>query len=391
MHENDNCMTNLNLTHNYRLPESIANRVKEENMKKILVACALAMGVIASAAPAYALDLSGKTVTIRVPFKEGGGSDTLARFLAPFLKEVLPGKPDVIVVNKPGGGGVTGINSWVSSASTDGTDILVGSTSSWVPFVFGAKTVEYDPNNMRAVIGFPRVSVFYTNPERTGVEGPATAETVRRLRDVTLIKGTESPLSYDLGDLAALHMLEIPHIAVFGLGTSDKRNAYLGKEINQNSETLTKYLGILKKDGPGRVSPLFTIGGFDQNGNPIRISELPDVPTFSELYTEVTGELPVGPAYNTMLATHYLRTTLAKSILLPEGTPDDVFDAYVAAFRSLEDNPEYMKGIVADIGARDLVYAEELQRAFRGASGFGAEERAWAEGYMVKTHGVTLD
>ena len=62
------------------------------------------------AAPGYALDLSGKTVTILVPFREGGGSDTLARFLQPHLKAALPGNPDIVVLNKPGGGSVTGVS-----------------------------------------------------------------------------------------------------------------------------------------------------------------------------------------------------------------------------------------------------------------------------------------
>ena len=82
---------------------------------------------------------------------------------------------------------------------------------------------------------------------------------------------------------------------------------------------------------------------------------------------------------------------MAKAILLPEGTSDEVYDAYVAAFRSLEDNAEYMDGIINDIGARFLVYSGDIQAAFAGASGFGDEERAWAEAYMKETHRVTLD
>lgn len=95
--------------------------------------------------PAQAFDLTGKQVTLVVPFSEGGGSDTLARFLQHYLKEVLLGHPNVVVLNKPGGGSVTGTNAWFGSAKVDGTEILVGSTSTWVPYVFGAETVKYDP------------------------------------------------------------------------------------------------------------------------------------------------------------------------------------------------------------------------------------------------------
>jgi hypothetical protein len=188
-----------------------------------------------------------------------------------------------------------------------------------------------------------------------------------------------------------MHMLEIPHFAIFGLSTGDKRKAYLNGETSSNSDTFSRYLGTAKKEGPSRVSPLFVLGGVDSEGNPLRIPELPEVPTFAELFEETTGAKPSGPAYNTFQATHYLRTTLAKSILLPEGTSDAVYNAYVAAFRSLEDDAEYMDGIIKDIGARSLVYSDDMQAAFAGASGFGDEERAWAETYMKETHRVTLD
>jgi len=342
------------------------------------------------ATPVFALDLSGKTVTITVPFREGGGSDTLARFLQPHLKAALPGNPDVVVLNKPGGGSVTGVNGWVSSAKSDGTDILVGSTSTWVPFAFGAKTVKYNPNDMRAVIGYPRVSVFFTNPETTGVQGTATPKGVAELREIKLIKGSNAPLSLDLGDLTALDMLKIPHLAIFGMSTGDRRKAYLNNETSADSDTFSRYANMTKKEG-NRVAPLFVLGGIGTDGKPARIPELPNVPTFAELYEETMGTAPSGPAYKIFQATHYLRTTLAKSILLPEGTSDEVLGSYVAAFRSLENNTEYMDGVKNVIGARSLVYSDDMQAAFAGASGFGAEERTWAETYMKKTHRVTLD
>lgn len=360
-------------------------------LRKMFAALAVSAAALTCVSPAGALDLSGKKVTILVPFGEGGGSDTLARFLQPFLKEALPGHPSVVVLNKPGGGSVTGVNAWVGSAKPDGTDILVGSTSTWVPYVFGAKTVKYDPNEMRPVVGFPRLGVFYTNPEKTGVEGSSSKDGVEQLRGINLLKGAEAPLSLDLGDLMALHLLGIPHRAVFGMSTSEQRRAYLNGEVDANNDSLADFEDMAKNEGPGRVSPLFVMGGFDASGKAKRIASLPDVMTMEELYEAENGKPPSGPDYKTYQVMHYLRTNLAKAIMLPPGTPQEIVDAYVAVFRALEKNPKYLEGMIKDIQAQSFVYGDDMAAAFAGASAFGPEERAAAEAYMRETHGVSLN
>jgi len=357
---------------------------------KYLRPLALALATFAAAGSAHALDLNGKTVTILVPFGEGGGSDTLARFLQPFLKATLPGNPNVVVMNKPGGGSVTGVNGWVGSARTDGTDILVGSTSSWVPFVFGSSTVKYDPAKMRPVVGFPRVSVFYSNPDRTGVKGGSSKDSVIALRDAGLLKGAEAPLSLDTGDLVALNMLEIPHRAVFGMSTSEQRRAYLTGALSANNDSLAAYLDIAKKEGPEKVAPLFVLGGVDGQGRAKRIDSVPDVMTFEELYEAVNDKAPSGPEYKTYQVMHYLRTNLAKSIMLPPGTPDDIVAAYVTAFQTLEKDAKYLAGMEQDLEVQSFVYGQDMVEAFAGIAGFGDTERNAVEAYMRKTHGVAL-
>lgn len=359
-------------------------------LRKFLTGVIASAAILGFTAPVHSMDLGGKKVTILVPFKEGGGSDTLARFLQPYLKKALPGNPDVVVLNKPGGGSVTGVNGWVSSAERDGTSILVGSTSTWVPYVFGSKTVKYDPNEMRAVVGFPRLGVFYTNPERTGVEGASTAAGVEQLQAAGILKGANAPLSLDLGDLMALHLLKIPHRVVFGMSTSEQRRAYLGGEVSANNDSLAAYKDVAEKEGWGRVSPLFVMGGIDAQGKAKRIDSVPGVMTMEELYEAVNGSAPSGPDYKTYQVMHYLRTNLAKAIMLPPGTPQEIVDAWVEAFRSLESDAKYVDGMLNDIEAQSFVYGDELAAAFKGASGFGEEEQTAAGTYMRKTHGVAL-
>jgi tripartite-type tricarboxylate transporter receptor subunit TctC len=66
---------------------------------------------------------AGKTVRIVVGSSAGGGYDTYARGVAPFLAEHLPGKPTVIVQNMPGGGGMNAVIHLDANAAKDGTVI----------------------------------------------------------------------------------------------------------------------------------------------------------------------------------------------------------------------------------------------------------------------------
>jgi len=73
----------------------------EEMMKKIFAA-AVAMSL---ATPALAQDFfAGKNVTILVASSTGGGLDTYARLVGRHFHKHIPGRPNIVVQNMPGGG-----------------------------------------------------------------------------------------------------------------------------------------------------------------------------------------------------------------------------------------------------------------------------------------------
>ena len=61
----------------------------------------------------------GARIVLIVPFKPGGGFDAYGRILAPYLARAL-GARDVVVANKPGGGGYRGANWLYLQAPRDG-------------------------------------------------------------------------------------------------------------------------------------------------------------------------------------------------------------------------------------------------------------------------------
>jgi tripartite-type tricarboxylate transporter receptor subunit TctC len=83
----------------------------------------LAMIAALAVTPAFAQYYAGKTVTIVVGYKTGGGYDATARVLARHLPKHIPGKPNVIVQNMPGANSIIAANHVYAVAKPDGLTI----------------------------------------------------------------------------------------------------------------------------------------------------------------------------------------------------------------------------------------------------------------------------
>jgi tripartite-type tricarboxylate transporter receptor subunit TctC len=87
--------------------------------KLILLGILTSLSLAAAAQPNFA----GKTVTIIVGYKAGGGYDATARLLARHLPKHIPGKPTVIVQNMPGANSIIAANHIYNVAKPDGLTI----------------------------------------------------------------------------------------------------------------------------------------------------------------------------------------------------------------------------------------------------------------------------
>ena len=86
-----------------------------------LVMAVLAAGGSAGAAESY---YKGKTVRIVSVSAPGGGYDTYSRLFARHLGNHIPGKPNVIVINIPGGSGLIGTNYVYNVTKRDGLALV---------------------------------------------------------------------------------------------------------------------------------------------------------------------------------------------------------------------------------------------------------------------------
>jgi tripartite-type tricarboxylate transporter receptor subunit TctC len=93
-----------------------------------------------SVLPAVAQQYPAKPVRIIVPFAPGGGSDFIGRFIAQKLSATIG--TQVIVENKPGAGGVIGIEQGVKSAPDGYNLVLIASSYTVNPSVY---KLNFDP------------------------------------------------------------------------------------------------------------------------------------------------------------------------------------------------------------------------------------------------------
>src|SRR5258708_16203077 len=89
------------------------------NLRLVIGALALLPPLFSSLAAAQP-SFAGKTVSLIVGYKPGGGYDTTARMLARHLPNHLPAKPTVIVQNMPGGNSIIAANHLYNVAKPDG-------------------------------------------------------------------------------------------------------------------------------------------------------------------------------------------------------------------------------------------------------------------------------
>jgi len=166
---------------------------------------ALALALLAAGpdtATAQSGYYAGKTVRIVVGSSAGGGYDTYARAMAPFLGEHLPGKPTVVIQNMPGGGGMTSVLHLDAGAPRDGTAIALFNAGIITDVASNPTNSKVDLRNMAwigsATRSFRACTLWHTS-------GITTIEGLDRNRQVTL--GTVGAQSASYHDAMMLKKL----------------------------------------------------------------------------------------------------------------------------------------------------------------------------------------
>ena len=233
-------------------------------MKKFLVV-AFAM----LALPAFAQTYPNKPVRIIVPFAPGGGSDFIARFMAQRLTESLGSQ--VIVENKPGAGGVLGIEQGIKAPPDGYTLTLIASSYTVNPSIY---KLNFDP-----VTDITPIIQMSQGPLLVVAHPSLPVKTIKEL--IALAKSKPGALSYGSGGMGAPHHIymelfksmtgtDIRHVPYRGGGPA--LNDVVAGHVPMMFGDVGPVTGLLRD---GRVKGLgVTVGK--------RVETIPDVPTLVE-------------------------------------------------------------------------------------------------------------
>ncbi|MBB3898516.1 Bug family tripartite tricarboxylate transporter substrate binding protein [Roseococcus suduntuyensis] len=348
-----------------------------------------AAGAATFAAPAIAqapVSFAGRTIEFVIPFAEAGGSDVWARFLAPFLARHLPGQPNVIVRNVPGGGSITGSNDWAQRARPDGSSLFGPSASTHLPFLLGDRRVRYDYANWTPVIVSPTGGVVWVST-RTGITDGAD---IARLRGQELVFPSQGATGFDLVPILALHLLGLNVRYVFGMrGRGEARIAVERGDASIDHQTTPAYLSqVVPLVQAGQGVPLFSYGLPDAQGVVQRDPSFPDIPTFEEVYQRMHGRAPSGQAYEAYRAASTAAFAGQKPAVLLKSTPAPIIAAYRRAFEAIVADPELKARGEAVLGVYPQAVGDAADSLYRHATTISPEAREWARNFLTTTHNV---
>jgi tripartite-type tricarboxylate transporter receptor subunit TctC len=311
-------------------------------------------------------DYKGETVEMMIPLAEGGGTDVWARFVGAELTEAVPGSPGLAPVNDDGGEGILGTNHFMTSAKPDGTEVLVSTASTVVPYLLELPAVRYDFTELRPILANGTGAVVYA---RTGAGVRGVDDLVDR--DEPLVFGGIAATSLDLTTLLAFDLLSADVDATFGFEGRGPVNLALQRgEVDIDYQTTSSYGPAVEPlVEEGTAVPLFSLGQVDDEGEIVRDPNFPDLPTVVEVYEQLYGEQPDPEALETYRAILALTYTYQKALWVPEDTPDEALELLRSTAEDLGADPEFQKSATEVLGGYPLDaspdLAERIDEAYR--------------------------
>jgi hypothetical protein len=293
---------------------------------------------------------------------------------ASILPKYIPGKPRIVVRNRPGGSGAVALNPFYSRTKPDGLTLLITGAQAVGLQMQKLKVVQFDLTKMGIVgavnSGGTLVAIRKDALER--LTDPQAEPVVCGCRE-----GTEAWNALPIWGREFLGW-NVRWILGF-LGTSELELAFRRNEIGMfgDSRSITPLVDEGLAEGLAQVG-IYSKGKFTRRG------DFSDVPTMVELFEE-KGKKPTGAAWEAYMA--FVGTTLVwKLLLVPPGTPDQALGVLRDAFGKMAEDPKFLKSWkkiispicdakvgeeassllseVIEISPEALAYTDKLKREF---------------------------
>jgi len=268
----------------------------------------LASGPAAMAADNY----PSKPIELVVPFSAGGSTDVMARLVAKFAPKYFD--QPLVVVNKPGGGGITGTEGVVRS-KPDGYTLFVGYGSGHdlvtphfqkLPYDTFADLVPVSRISVHSIVAIVRSNAPYKSFKEFVAWG-------KKKDQVTASVSTRAG-SVDITFQALSKATGVKIVTIPFKGGADSVRAILGGQTDIGGNHPSEVMSHIKA---GRLIPVGV--ALDE-----RDPSLPDVPTFKEMGFDV---VTVGSV---------------KGVAAPKGTPPEVVTYLAERFKKVCEDKEFI-------------------------------------------------
>ncbi len=266
-----------------------------------------------------------KTIKVMVGHSPGGSFDFYARLAAEMLKKHLPGVSNVIVENKPGGGGLVATAFFYANGAKDGTQLAVFPEGISAAEVFEPQSARWKTQEMSYIGSFAPVNnVFIMLKDRalTDLKVMKTQEVIFGCVGVGSQGYSYPAMLKGLGGYKIKLVCGYPGSAELQLAL-DRREV----EVASNAWNALRVTHALRFKA-GEVVPIMQ-AGLKRN------KELPNVPLLQDLLDD--GEAKKMMEYASLVA------GIGRSLLAPPGVPADRIAYLRAVFDKMVADPEMIE------------------------------------------------
>jgi tripartite-type tricarboxylate transporter receptor subunit TctC len=295
------------------------------------VSAAALVALVSFAAPAGAeVSFKNKRVTLLVGSRPGGSTDASARLLQRFFAKHLPGKPTVIVSNRPGAKGLKAQNFFATQAKADGLTVLVASGSQIDPTNYRVEQSKYDPTTYTLVGGLDIGGSFMI----------IRKELLAALTDKSkppVVMGSVAGLPRSGMNMTAWGIKYLGWNAKWISGYRGTPSIALALERGEIGMTSFANQEMKPEHRDKSKYAIIVQSGINSGRTPADIKGLEGVPLFAPM---VEGKLKTKVEKG---AFEYWRviSSIIKWVALPPKTTADIAGAYRVAFEKIIEDPDF--------------------------------------------------
>lgn len=297
------------------------------------------------AAPGFAAErpfYQGKTLTFLINFAAGGPTDVEGRIIARHLAKHIPGQPSIVAQNMPGAGGLIGVNYLGQVAKPDG--LTMGYfTGPLFHQQLRNPALRVDLSKYPFIAALQGITVCYIRSDvPPGIKKPTDIAKAQRFK----AGGLSFDSSKDVRFRLAFDILGLRYDYVTGYNSSSEaRLAVQRNEVQYHDETLPSYRSAVEPQmvKPGIVTALYYHDIVSLEGEVKNSPDIPELPSFTQLYRQIFGAAPTGTKYEALKAANIASVNMSRVVLLPPGSPPETLAALTRAFTSLEKDHDFLE------------------------------------------------